>query len=111
MPHIVPCPAPRVKFADSEFEVTEDGKRRRRRRTTGAPIDESFGANREKRIPLHISEEEKAMMRKKAHECPVPKPPGIIGRVLGFKGEDSGEEESRPRVVTQKASKVREDDS
>ncbi len=60
-------------------------------------------------MPLHISEEEKAMMRRKAHECPVPKPPGIIGRVLGFKDEDSGDEPSRPRIVTQKVSKVRED--
>lgn len=61
-------------------------------------------------MPLHISEEEKAVMRKKAHECPVPKPPGIIGRVLGFQGEDSRGELSRPRIVTQKVSKTREDD-
>ena len=48
-------------------------------------------------------------MRKKAHECPVPKPPGIIGRVLGFKEEDSKEGLNRPRVVTQKGSKVPEE--
>lgn len=60
-------------------------------------------------MPLKISEDERAIMRKKAHECPVPKPPGIIGRVLGFKNEDSKEEQSRPRVVTQKASKSPED--
>lgn len=115
MPHIVPCPAPRVKFADSDFEIMEDGRRKRRRRTTEDFIDESSEADREKQIPLHISEEEKVMMRKKAHECPVPKPPGIIGRVLGLKSEDSGEEQSRPRVVTQKiptkATTIREDES
>ena len=89
----------------------EDGRRRRRRRTTEGPVDEDSGTEIVKEMPLHISEEEKAMMRKKAHECPVPKPPGIIGRVLGFKSEDSGEEQSRPRVVTQKTPTVRKDDS
>ena len=88
----------------------EDGRRRRRRRSTDAPIDGSAGADREKQMPLYISEEEKAIMRKKAHECPVPKPPGIIGRVFGYDGEDSGEEQSRPRIVTQKTSEVREDE-
>lgn len=110
MPHIVPCPAPRVKFADSDFEVMEDGRRRRRRRTTEAQIDEKSEVDRGKQMPLHMAEEEKAMMRKKAHECPVPKPPEVIGRVLGFKGEDSGERQSRPGIVTQKASGVRKDD-
>ena len=86
----------------------EDGRRKRRRRTTGDPIDESTGTG-EKQIPLQISEEEKALMRKKAHGCPVPRPPGIIGRLLGFQSEDSGEAPSRPRIVTQRASRQRED--
>ena len=89
----------------------DDGRRRRRRRTTEAPIDETFGPDREKQMPLHIAEEERAMMRSKAHGCPVPKPAGIIGRVLGFKDQTNGEEQSRPQIVTQKASKGRKDDS
>lgn len=109
MPHILPCPAPRVNFADSDFEVPEDG-RRRRRRSSEASIEDEPSTERRNQMPLHISEEEKAVMRKKAHECPVPKPPGIIGRVLGFQGEDSRGEQSRPQIVTQKVSKTREDD-
>ena len=89
----------------------EDGRRRRRRRTTDDPIDESSGAGREVQTPLYISEEEKDRMRKKAHECPVPKPPGVIGRILGFNVEDREEEQSRPRVVTQTATEVREHDT
>ena len=89
----------------------EDGRRRRRRRTSEGAIEEDSTAESSNQIPLQISEEEKDFMRKKAHECPVPKPPGIIGRLLGFKGEDSREEKPRPRVVTQKASKAREHDS
>ena len=86
----------------------EDGRRRRRRRTTDAPIDESFGAEREAQTSLYISEKEKDRMRKKAHECPVPKPPGVIGRILGFNVEDREEERPRPRVVTQTATEARE---
>ena len=110
MPHILPCPAPRVKFADSDFEVLEDGRRRRRRPSAEASNDERPGTCKEKHMPLYMTEEERAMMRKKAHECPVPKPPGIIGRLLGFQSEDSRKEQPRPSIVTQRASKVREDD-
>lgn len=73
-------------------------------------MDELYGADSERQMPLHISEEEKAMMRKKAHECPVPKPPGIIGRVLGFEGGEGEQERSRPPLVTQRAPEVRKDD-
>ena len=50
-------------------------------------------------------------MRKRAHACPVPKPPGILGKILGFKSEDGEEEQSRPQIVTQRASKAREEKS
>lgn len=89
----------------------EDGRRRRRRRRTiETPIDESSGVDGEKQMPLNMTEEERDMMRKRAHECPVPKPPKIIGRVLGLKSEDGGEELSGPTKVTRKAPKVLEDD-
>ena len=110
MPHIIPCPAPRVKFADSELEVLEDGSRRRRRRTTEGADGGGVGIDEEKQMRLYVSEEEKAVMRKRAHECPVPKPPGAIGRVLGFKNEEDAAEQSRSRTESQETSKVREDD-
>ena len=62
-------------------------------------------------MPLHISEEEKALMKKRAHTCPVPKPPGIIGKVLGFKSEDGEGEQPRPRIVTQKVSQLKREES
>ena len=67
-----------------------------------ASVEEGIGPDSGKQIPLQISEEERISMRKKAHECPVPKPPGFIGRALGFRSEDSTEEEPRPPVVTQR---------
>lgn len=32
--------------------------------------------------------DEGKMLARKAHECPVPKPGGVIGEVLGFRRED-----------------------
>lgn len=99
MPHILPCPAPRVEFADAEIEYSEDGRRRRRRRKPREHVadvsggDESFGGI--EAGPLE--REEMELRRKKAHECPVPKPGGVIGEVLGFK---RGRGEARPSVET-----------
>ena len=107
MPHILPCPAPRVNFADSDFEILQDGKRRKRRPSTETLSDDGTGVDSQMQMPLHISEEEKALMKKRAHTCPVPKPPGIIGKVLGFKNEDDEGEQSGPRIVTQKVSQKR----
>lgn len=36
--------------------------------------------------------EEAAILAKKAHQCPVPKPTGLIGQVLGF-GSDKRDRE------------------
>ena len=84
IPHIVPCPAPRVKFADAEMEGLEKGQRRRVRAVTDQEAGDMVGNGQLTSQRIH-SEEEEAALRKRAHECPVPKPQGIIGQVLGFK--------------------------
>ncbi|KAI4265597.1 MAG: hypothetical protein L6R38_009301 [Xanthoria sp. 2 TBL-2021] len=97
MPHIFPCPAPRTQFAD--YEITEDGKQRRRRRPS------SKGSETENDVPQHhavtqeqvMTETEQEALRKKAHECPVPKPGGRIGEMLGFPKKD--EQVSRPPKI------------
>ncbi|KAL8675677.1 MAG: hypothetical protein Q9224_007417 [Gallowayella concinna] len=90
MPHILPCPVPRTQFAD--YEITEDGKRRRRRRPL--PKHKASDANacaiQEEAIAPEqamVAEEQEAL-RRKAHECPVPKPGGRIGEILGFPEEE-----------------------
>ncbi|MCJ1455907.1 hypothetical protein MMC28_006264 [Mycoblastus sanguinarius] len=108
MPHIVPCPAPRVKFADAELEITADGRRRRRRRRlTESPTDASSD---EDSSSVQISEEEKIMMRRKSHECPVPKPRGLVGEVLGFKKKIEDDTISAPRIETRKLEKGRKEE-
>ncbi len=94
MPHIIPCPAPRVDFADSDnWEYSEDGtgRRRRRRRRRERRIQEQEaevaggGSGADAGTEGVGEREEMAARRKKAHECPVPKPGGVIGEVLGFR--------------------------
>lgn len=96
MPHIVPCPAPRVRFADSEFETLEDGRRRRIKPKesprSSADGDDTSPAQRP--APTASGEEEN-VMRKAAHECPVPKPSGIVGKLLGFKGSEAEQLDAR----------------
>ena len=100
MPHIVPCPAPHVRFADAELEVTEDGRRRRRRRSTHDSGSRDAGGEQEELVIADILEKEQLAMRKKSHECPVPKPRGVVREILGFKKDKTTEEFSRPRVET-----------
>lgn len=86
MPHILPCPAPRVAFAD--VEVSEDGKRRRRRRRT--TVDGDSNTKDEKVVKEEVTEAQDLETR--SHQCPVPRPTGLVGRVLGF-GSDTRDKE------------------
>jgi cytochrome c oxidase assembly factor 2 len=85
IPHLLPCPADRRQFADSA--ECPDGRVQRRRRkrdvdgttpTTGSaspatPSDELTS----------LSEEERPK-----RECPVPKPGGILGQIIGFRSAE-----------------------
>lgn len=46
--------------------------------------------------------EERKLLLKKAHECPVPKPSGLVGEVLGFQKSQKGRREARspPQMET-----------
>ncbi|KAF5872386.1 putative alpha mannosyltransferase protein [Botrytis fragariae] len=114
LPHVLPCPAPRVVYADDG-----SGSQRPRRRRRKCPVDEvgeqgkeqgqlqmqlkTVGGDREgkseyKDFNEKIREEmggnsgesddkeEIEGSRKLAkRECPVPKPGGVLGGILGFK--------------------------
>ncbi|KAL8774462.1 MAG: hypothetical protein Q9209_000835 [Squamulea sp. 1 TL-2023] len=90
MPHILPCPAPRTHFTD--YEITEDGKQRRRRRPLAKHsdrIENDVAAQEQASInepPMRAGEDE--TLRRKAHECPVPKPGGRLGEIFGFPRKD-----------------------
>ncbi|ROT40536.1 hypothetical protein SODALDRAFT_98687 [Sodiomyces alkalinus F11] len=82
LPHILPCPAPRVTYADGDVVVGEDGRRRRRRRRETPEIKDGMvqfnQMGDEDGEARHIAE------GRSQRECPVPKPGGILGEWLGF---------------------------
>ncbi|KAF2273494.1 uncharacterized protein EI97DRAFT_348383, partial [Westerdykella ornata] len=85
-PHILPCPVdPRV-MADSTDPDAFSGKRRRRRIPREETCNDVMSEER-RRIKQEI-EDWKVPKR----ECPVPKPGGLIGQVLGIR-KDSEEAE------------------
>lgn len=104
MPHIIPCPAPRLAFAEGEqISISEEGRRRRRRRRRKAD------QGQEESVTLLDQKEESI---KKARECPVPKPMGIIGSLLGSgKGKEEAAIPPKVRVETRKAERRRTDEA
>ena len=77
MPHILPCPAPRVAFADAE--ISKEDRRQRIRRTVGdVEIEEASEED------MQEAADDSEVLTKRAHGCPVPKPSGVMGEVLGF---------------------------
>ena len=108
IPHIFPCPRPRTGYADTEIQFDDEGKpirrivRRNKSESTSIPLGDqgsllrSTGARKSLAQSKDL-EEEAALFRalqreaealekeaREARECPVPKPKGILGRLLGF---------------------------
>ncbi|TQN68470.1 hypothetical protein CSHISOI_06969 [Colletotrichum shisoi] len=92
MPHLLPCPAPRVTYADGEIVVGEDGRRRRRKRRETAPEIENGIVNFSQ-----ASDEDTIRTREERlkRECPVPRPGGILGEWLGFRGPSKDAEATK----------------
>ncbi|KAG6109745.1 hypothetical protein E4U14_003118 [Claviceps sp. LM454 group G7] len=87
LPHLLPCPVPRTKYADGEVVVDENGRRRRWRRRDVTP------ESRDGIVQFNQSTDEsvESMPRQSKRECPVPKPGGILGEWLGFHKTDDAQ--------------------
>lgn len=46
--------------------------------------------------------EESERMKKRGHECPIPKPGGIVGEVLGLEKSNDRMRKLRPEVVVER---------
>lgn len=84
LPHILPCPAPRVAYADGEIIEDENGRRRRRRRPQIQDPEVRDGI-----IEFKNLAQDDLMDKRGKRECPVPKPGGIVGELLGFQKSSS----------------------
>lgn len=83
MPHLLPCPVPRTKYADGEVVVDENGRRRRWRRRE--PIEGKDGIVQFNQTAYDDAEQ---TLESTKRECPVPKPGGMLGEWLGFHTAD-----------------------
>lgn len=92
LPHILPCPAPRVAFADGEMPEGS-GKRRRRRKPEITETRDGiaqFGGSAGDEELRHS-----AAAARTRRECPVPKPGGVVGELLNFNRKKE-QDNSRP---------------
>ncbi|KAF1993315.1 hypothetical protein P154DRAFT_77887 [Amniculicola lignicola CBS 123094] len=94
-PHILPCPVDNRAFADSANPDAMTGQRRRRRKVSPSEEPTCNDVLNEERM------RREDMLRGKKRECPVPKPGGLIGQVLGLKNE--GESEGEVEMEVRKA--------
>ncbi|KAK1759418.1 hypothetical protein QBC47DRAFT_105855 [Echria macrotheca] len=91
LPHVLPCPAPRAVYADGEMP---DGTKRRRRRRPENP--EPSDGIVEFNSTSESDAENMAQAGQSKRECPVPKPTGRIGELLGFTKSPGTDSQSRP---------------
>ncbi|EEQ90072.1 hypothetical protein RJZ56_007913 [Blastomyces dermatitidis] len=120
IPHLFPCPVPRHAYADSEMIMSADGqqkmvRKRRRKPVEAQPAGESdvnstminttpprtmkpgYSSRRQQEglldddiVKFRQMEEEARNLQNVKRECPVPKPGGMVGELLGFKNQDQG---------------------
>ncbi|TID25626.1 alpha-1-3-mannosyltransferase (Alg3) [Venturia nashicola] len=101
LPHLLPCPVPK-SYADSQDSNTPNQRRRWRRNPLPDGDEEVQG-----RL-AGGAEGNEGFETARERECPVPKPGGLIGTVLGFQEEKAerpvvriaplAEKRSRPRI-------------
>lgn len=102
IPHILPCPVNSKQFADSEsgdFDTKRPRrlvKKRLRQLEDESDPDLQIGSDRNDRRQDDSSLSD--MERARRRECPVPKPGGLIGEVLGFR-KGAEDELPPPRMV------------
>ena len=93
LPHLLPCPVDRRQFADS-VETSDGTVRRRRKRKDG---DEAIKGEQVATIVRGSdgSRQETDEVGRRQRECPVPKPGGLVGKMMGFEHK----EKDRPMQV------------
>lgn len=72
----------RRQFADS-YETPDGRVLRRKRKTPRKTIEDGNGADGAEAVETGSTTDVRL-----ARECPIPKPSGIVGRVMGFKNEE-----------------------
>ncbi|KAL8399977.1 hypothetical protein RB594_000400 [Gaeumannomyces avenae] len=95
LPHVLPCPAPRKAFLDGEVSVDANGRRRRRRKPQDPEVKDGIVQFDVMNAPVESSPAEPAAATRR--ECPVPKPGGVVGELLGFRKSSASEQTENTR--------------
>ena len=86
-------------MADTDLIEGQDG---RWRRTVREGDRNGLEEEEEEAEALLVLAEQRKRLEKKGHECPIPKPGGIVGEVLGLGNRTERIRKTRPEVVVQK---------
>ncbi len=120
LPHVLPCPVPAQAYADGPNPIHDSSRPRRRKQK--ARVDDSKSTEREgftlngkgaRRkagegdATYHVDSEASTGRdggrERRKRECPVPKPGGLVGKVLGF---DDSQREGSQHVQIVKVEKL-----
>ncbi|KAF3042860.1 hypothetical protein E8E11_008329 [Didymella keratinophila] len=94
-PHLIPCPVDPRTLNDS----ADPTRRRRRRKPVESPDSES--QERESQDGDALEQQRRIMLEERMNpkrECPIPKPGGLVGQVLGM---TRGTQEQRGEITRQ----------
>ncbi|KAI0154927.1 hypothetical protein GGR57DRAFT_100327 [Xylariaceae sp. FL1272] len=107
LPHLLPCPAPRVALADS---TSPDGNRKRtRRRSPQQTTEVADGMAQFNGVNTDVDRDTlNTTAPRGKRECPVPKPKGVIGELMGFKNEQEDTDRPTPENHTPQTPAERE---
>ncbi len=94
VPHLLPCPAPRIAYSDGEMASDGTIKRRRRRKSANTDDLTKDPSNELDQLDTALMDRgdgivEQTSDKRSRRECPIPKPSGRVGELLGFKNERS----------------------
>lgn len=88
LPHVLPCPVPRTKFADGEVMVDDHGRRKRWRRIDASESKSPESKSGIVQFSQPAGDGSRDTTGRARRECPVPKPGGMLGEWLGFRPRD-----------------------
>ncbi|TLS28763.1 hypothetical protein PpBr36_01044 [Pyricularia pennisetigena] len=101
LPHVLPCPAPRRVFADGDMETMVDANGRTLRRRRRMPLDPEVkdGIVQFDAMSSPIDSSESESESNTGRACPIPKPGGKVGELLGFtRKQQQSQDENKTEV-------------
>lgn len=82
IPHLFPCPRPRVQYLDSDGRpLSLSGEQLKQLQATELEVEATIFRE------LQAEAERLEKLEREKRVCPIPKPGGFVGRMLGFEDQ------------------------